>query len=176
MMDVASGTAPPPAPAVGIVDLSDLVVQERCRCLNDAPSKPFRNVFLGDDRFVCESDGDEQLLMTFEFREAVRLHSINIVAPPGAAAPQTVKLFINKESIDFGETEDLPAAQELRLTAEDLEPDRVTKLKMQLFTYVNSLTVFVEDNGGADATQVARVSFQGTPLASFNMKEFKKVG
>ena len=36
---------------------------------------------------MCESDNDEQLLMTFEFRESVRLHSINIVAPSGGAAP-----------------------------------------------------------------------------------------
>eukprot|EP00635_Sarcinochrysidales_sp_CCMP3193_P010286 CAMPEP_0118914474 /NCGR_PEP_ID=MMETSP1166-20130328/14836_1 /TAXON_ID=1104430 /ORGANISM="Chrysoreinhardia sp, Strain CCMP3193" /LENGTH=182 /DNA_ID=CAMNT_0006854061 /DNA_START=27 /DNA_END=575 /DNA_ORIENTATION=+ len=174
------GEGPPPqqasAPSLAIVDLSDLVVKEKCHCLNDAPAKPFANVFVGDERLVVQSDDDEQLLLTFEFREAVRLHSINIVAPSGSSAPETVKLYVNKETIDFADCEDSPAAQTLTLQQDDLKADRVTKLKMQNFSYVMLLSVFVESNHGADETQISSIKFNGSPLASFNMKEFKKVG
>ena len=179
MMDLESLAARQPqqqAPSLGIVDLSDLIVKEKCHCLNDSPGKPFTNLFNGDERMTVQSDDDEQLLMTFEFREAVRLHSVNIVAPPGDGAPRTVKLFVNKPSIDFTETDDLPAAQTLVLGPDDVEKDRVTKLKMQCFTYVNLLTLFVQDNHGADETQISSITFNGSPLASFDMKEFKKVG
>jgi len=168
--------APAPAPSQQIVDLSDLIVKEKCHCLNDAPAKPFANLWVGDDRLVCESDDDEQLLMTFEFREAVRLHSVDIRAPDSDAAPRTVKLYVNKPSIDFAECEDLPATQTLVLSPEDLAAGRVCKVKMQLFSYVTLLTVFVEDNRGADVTQISAIKFNGTPLASFDMKSFKKVG
>lgn len=159
-----------------IVDLSDLVVKEKCHCLNDSPGKPFANVFVGDDRLVCESDDDEQLLMTFEFREAVRLHSLNIIAPTDDHGPRTIKLFVNKPSIDFADCSELPAAQQFLLNLPDLEANRVCKLKMQNFTYVNSLTVFFEDNHGADLTRVSTVKFNGATLPSTNMKDFKKVG
>jgi len=172
----AAQGAPQIASNPGIVDLSDLIVKEKCHCLNDASAKPFANLFIGDDRLVCESDDDEQLLMTFEFREAVRLHSINIIAPRGETAPRTIKLYVNKPSIDFAECEDLPSAQTIIFTQDDLASDLVSKLKMQHFSMVNLLTVFVEDNHGADTTAISTIKFNGSPLASFNMKEFKKVG
>lgn len=159
-----------------IVDLSDLIVKERCHCLNDSPGKPFENVFIGDDRLVCESEDDEQLLMTFEFRESVRLHSINVIAPSDDHAPRMVKLFVNKQSIDFADCSELPAAQELLLEHEDVLPERVCKLKMYNFNYVNLITLFVEDNHGADITRICTVKFNGATLPSTDMKNFKKVG
>ncbi|KAJ8598286.1 hypothetical protein CTAYLR_005983 [Chrysophaeum taylorii] len=164
------------AASTSIVDLSDLVVKEKCHCLNDSPGKPFGNVFIGDERLVCESEDDEQLLMTFEFREAVRLHSINVVAPANDHGPKTIKLFVNKQSIDFADCNDLPASQLLVLGPDDVAADRVCKLKMQNFTYVNLLSVFVEDNHGADVSQISSIKFFGSPLPSTNMKDFKKAG
>ena len=156
-------------------DLSELIVKEACHCLNDSPGKPFSNVFIGDERLVCESDNDEQLLMTFEFRESVRLHSINIVAPSGDGAPLNVKLFVNQASIGFSDC-DGPCAQAFELSMEDVNKERVCELKMTRFSYVNSISIFVEDNHGADVTEISSIKFIGCKLQGTNMAEFKKQG
>ena len=50
---------------------------------------------------MCQSEDDEQIIINIVFREAVCIHSINIVAPPGEEAPKEVKLFCNQPSLGF---------------------------------------------------------------------------
>ncbi|KAJ1460460.1 putative thioredoxin-like protein [Pelagophyceae sp. CCMP2097] len=159
----------------GIIALDDLIDKTQCHCLNDSDSKPFTNLFIGDERLLCSSADDHEIMMTFTFRESVRLHSINIVAPDSDAAPRTIKLFVNRTSIGFEDT-DGPCEQVLTLSAADMKKERVCELKMAKFNYVNSVTVYVAENQGAECTEISAISFNGQPLQKMDMKEFKKVG
>ena len=140
------------------------------------PNKPVQNLFMGDERLVCQSGDDEQMIIFIPFREAVMIHSINIVAPDSDEAPEEVKLFTNNESLGFSDCEDGPCEQALTLTAEDLRPDRVMELKMAKFNFVNILSIFVATNNGADVTSISSIKINGKTRESTNMANFKKVG
>ena len=47
------------------------------------------------------SDVDEQLLMTIPFTAQIRLHSILIRTSTAEDAPKTLKLYVNREDLDF---------------------------------------------------------------------------
>ena len=160
----------------GVGDLSDVIEIAKCYGSNVSQGKGIANLFMGDERLVCQSDDDEQIIINIVFREAVCIHSINIVAPETDEAPEDVKLYCNKPSLGFSDCEDGPCEQALTLTAEDLRPDRVMELKMAKFNFVNILSIFVATNNGADVTSISSIKINGKTRESTNMANFKKVG
>jgi PITH domain len=70
--------------------------------------------------------------------------------------------------------QDIEATQVLELTAEDLQPDSVTLLKFVKFQRVSSLSIFVEENNGAETTALSSIKFFGAPVATTKMGDFKK--
>ncbi len=161
---------------MGIGDLSDQIKPSACYGLNISAQKPIVNLFQGDERLVCQSAEDEQMIINIPFSEAVMIHSINISAREGEEAPEDVKLFTNMPSLGFSDCDDGPCAAKLTLTAEDLLADRVCELKMAKFNYVNVLSIFVDTNNGADVTSISSIKINGKTRESTNMANFKKVG
>lgn len=51
-------TAPPPAPSQEIRDINDLISKPECFVLNQDPSYPWANLFMGDQRLQLRSDSD----------------------------------------------------------------------------------------------------------------------
>ncbi|CAN0334082.1 unnamed protein product [Discosporangium mesarthrocarpum] len=131
---------------------------------------------MGDERLQLKSDADEQLLLHVGFRETVKLHSIDFVALPDDTAPLTVKLYLNRLSMGFSDTEEVEPAQTLELTPEDLVDGSVSVLKFVKFQRVTGLTIFVQDNNGAEITGLSSVKFYGSSIAGTKMNEFKKAG
>jgi hypothetical protein len=161
---------------MGIGDLSDQIKPSACYGLNISAQKPIVNLFQGDERLVCQSAEDEQMIINIPFSEAVMIHSINISAMEGEEAPEDIKLFTNMPSLGFSDCDDGPCAAKLTLTAEDLLADRVCELKMAKFNYVNVLSIFVDTNNGADVTSISSIKINGKTRESTNMANFKKVG
>eukprot|EP01084_Bolivina_argentea_P248279 415274_1 len=158
------------------VNLQDKINMSECYCLNELPQFTWRNLFKDDDRLVLRSDADEQLMLHIAFQETVKIHSIDFCSPKpdGDEAPTTIKLYINRDSLGFSDAEDTEAIQELKLSPEDLQPDRLSPLKFVKFQRVSSLSIFVEENAGGDATSLSGIKIYGTPVATTNMKEWKK--
>ena len=73
---------------MGIGDLSDQIKPSACYGLNISAQKPIVNLFQGDERLVCQSAEDEQMIINIPFSEAVMIHSINISAMEGEEAPE----------------------------------------------------------------------------------------
>ncbi|KAI5813383.1 galactose-binding domain-like protein [Pyronema omphalodes] len=118
-----------------------------------------------NDEPVLESDDDEQLLIYVPFTGDVRLHSILVRADPSPAAPRTLKLFINRDDLDFSAVADTPAIQTLELP---MQPpgEEVMELPIRraLFNNIHSITIFVEDNhsdGDEDVTRLSYLGFKG---------------
>lgn len=61
--------------------------------------------------------------------------------PPTDTAPLTVKLYLNRQSIGFSDTDDMAPAQTLELTPEDLVAGSVSVLKFVKFQRVTGLSV-----------------------------------
>ncbi|CEG49646.1 Thioredoxin-like protein [Plasmopara halstedii] len=156
-------------------DLKDAISIKDCYCLNEDPNKPFRNLFAGNETLVLKSDADEQLLLYIEFQDAVKLFSINIVAPQTDEAPRVIKLFVNRPNLGFSDATDVEATQTIELKKEDLVPENDIELRFVKFQRVTSISIFVEENNGADETIISSLKFFGEPLAGTNMNELKKI-
>jgi hypothetical protein len=76
-----------------------------------------------------------------------------------SSAPKTVKLFVNREDLDFDTASEAEATERLEL-AQDL---RVLEypVKRNRFTMTRSLTLFFEDNWGAETTRISYLGFKG---------------
>lgn len=128
------------------------------------------------DEPELESDADEQLLLhiplVFEFAFSccnltsvrsftgqVKLHSILIRTSNSSSAPQTLKVFINRDDLDFPAASDLSATQEFELSQTSEVQD--IAVKRPLFGKVQSLTLFVVDNYGEDVTRMCYLGFKG---------------
>ncbi|ORY64395.1 PITH domain-containing protein [Pseudomassariella vexata] len=105
------------------------------------------------------SDADEQILMNVPFTGQVKLHSILLRTSPSDSAPRTLKVFINRDDMDFSTAEELAPTQEFELS----QTSEVQELpvKRALFGKVQRLTLFFEDNFGNDDEDVTRLSYLG---------------
>ncbi|KAI9849323.1 MAG: hypothetical protein M1837_004783 [Sclerophora amabilis] len=106
-----------------------------------------------------ESDADEQLLVYIPFTGQVKLHQILVRSSATSAAPFTVKLFPNRDDLDFSSASDLTPTQTLEL-AQTSELQEIP-LKRALWNTTQSVTLFVVDNHGAGEEDVTRLSFLG---------------
>eukprot|EP01098_Paradermamoeba_levis_P012631 TRINITY_DN555_c0_g1_i1.p1 TRINITY_DN555_c0_g1~~TRINITY_DN555_c0_g1_i1.p1 ORF type:complete len:321 (-),score=93.78 TRINITY_DN555_c0_g1_i1:65-886(-) len=153
--------------------LNSLLEKSQMSCLNQATAHPVQNILTNDDTFL-ESDCDEQLLIYLPFQQPVKIQSLRIVAPNTANAPKTLKLYVNQPHMDFN-SESIPPAQELTLTANEIKEKAVVPLKFLKFQNVNSLTVFVVDNqGGEETTKIQHLQVVGSfEQASSNENLYK---
>lgn len=116
---------------------------------------------------VLESDADEQLLIYVPFTGSVKLHSLLIRSLPSLSAPKTLKLFTNRDDIDFGAASEMGAVQTIELPVQPPGDDEIMEIpvKRALFNNVHSLTLFIQDNhsdGEEDVTILSYLAFKGS--------------
>ncbi len=93
------------------------------------------------------------------FTGQVKLHSVLLRTSNSASAPKTLKLFQNREDIDFSAAEEQAATQEFELS----QTSEVQELpvKRARFGKVQRLTLFFPDNFGDGEEDVTRISYLG---------------
>ncbi|KAI0402102.1 translation protein [Xylaria palmicola] len=125
-----------------------------------------------------KSDTDEQIIMHIPFAGQIKLHSIELRTSQNTCAPRTLRVFINRDDIDFDNADDLKPTQEFHLsqTSEILE----IPVKRALFGSVHRLTLYFvnnfstrhsdsnsdlydddEDDDDADVTRLSYLGFRG---------------
>ncbi|KAJ2902474.1 PITH domain-containing protein [Zalerion maritima] len=105
------------------------------------------------------SDADEQLLVKVPFTGQVKLHSILIRTADSDTAPKTLKVLINRESIDFSAAEEAKPTQTFELSrTSDVQEIPV---KRALFGQVQRLVLFFPDNFSDGMDDVTRFSYLG---------------
>jgi len=175
------GPAPPPPDTGKMFNLNSVIDKSGCYARNEAASFPMTNLFIGDSRLGCQSDTDEQLILHVAFHEFVKVKSFKITEFNQGINPEmnptTIKLFVNRENIGFEDCDDIEPTQQFELTADDLkENGKEIMLKFVRFQRVKSITIFVEDNAGAEVTGLGALSFTGKTVAGTNMNDLKKSG
>lgn len=93
------------------------------------------------------------------FTGQVKLHAILIRTSNSLSAPQTLKIFINRDDLDFSSASDLSATQEFHLSQTSEVQD--IPVKRVLFGKVQSLTLFFVDNFGQGEEDVTRITYLG---------------
>ena len=100
--------------------------------------------------------------MNNRFTAQIRLHSILIRTSTTPSAPMTLKVFINRDDLDFDTASSLQPTQTLEL-AQSNDVQEVP-VKRTLFNTVRSLQLFWEDNwsqGEEDETVISYIGFKG---------------
>ncbi|PWY81809.1 DUF1000 domain protein [Aspergillus heteromorphus CBS 117.55] len=122
-----------------------------------------------NDEPELESDADEQLLMYIPFTGQVKVHSLLVYTAPTSSAPKTVRLFKNRDDLDFSTASDLKPTQTVEIPQPVPGADVFDlPLSRALWNATTSITLFFEDNwsdGEEDVTKVGYVGFKGQFLA-----------
>ncbi|KAJ5226743.1 uncharacterized protein N7469_006749 [Penicillium citrinum] len=114
-----------------------------------------------NDSPELESDADEQLLIYIPFTGQVKVHSLLVYTAPTPCAPKTLKLFKNRDDIDFSTASELS----LPVPGEDVFE---LPLNRALWNTTTSITIFVENNwsdGDEDVTKIGYIGFKGQFMA-----------
>ncbi|KAI8069381.1 galactose-binding domain-like protein [Gongronella butleri] len=138
---------------------------DNVRCLNEAEQDSVKQVIrpwherMDNDKFV-ESDADEQLLIYVPFTGIVKLRTICLRTDRGDEAPSSMKVFVNRDDMDFDAAESYTPVQTWDLVHQN---DDVAEYQTRItkFTNVRNLTLFFPDNFGADTSIIRYLGFKG---------------
>lgn len=157
------------------LSLRTYVDLDRVVCLNEeVPGSGRAVIKLHEDRLTNEPSlqsppDDPELLLTIPFTEAVTIQSITLRcgSSQGTAAPRHLKLFSNREDLDFETAREMEAQQELEL----LPPEHFLEGTIDYpcrpagrFQNISCLTIFVRDNydeAGESPTEISYVGMKG---------------
>eukprot|EP00667_Euglena_gracilis_P023343 EG_transcript_26365 len=126
----------------------------RVRALNESVHGAWRLVLrpladCGEGGPGLFSDTDEELLLFVPFTEVVRLHSVAVRGGAGDSAPSRLRLFLNREDMDFDLAHDSVALQEWELPAGGATVDCPVNRCNTQFSLVTDMTLHFPSNFGA---------------------------
>ncbi|KAJ8121919.1 hypothetical protein ONZ43_g1754 [Nemania bipapillata] len=111
------------------------------------------------------SSVDEQLLMNVPFTGQVQLHSILLRTSLSPSAPRTLRVFINRDDLDFNNIDDRAPSQEFELS-QTSEVQEIP-VKRAIFGKAQRLTLYFVDNFStlgdeeAEASRIGYIAFKG---------------
>eukprot|EP01095_Lingulamoeba_sp_RSL-Kostka_P008906 TRINITY_DN3037_c0_g1_i1.p1 TRINITY_DN3037_c0_g1~~TRINITY_DN3037_c0_g1_i1.p1 ORF type:complete len:215 (-),score=68.17 TRINITY_DN3037_c0_g1_i1:193-837(-) len=150
--------------------LYKFILTDQMTCLNESVPDMAKNVFkpyverLDQENYLESNDDDPQLLLYIPFNGDIKLKSICIIGGDLDSAPRTLKVWKNKDNIDFSNCEDIQATQEFELDP-NLGGQIEYRVKTAKFNNVSSLTFFVEDNwADIDQTRITYIGLKGDYL------------
>ncbi|KAJ2004353.1 hypothetical protein GGI04_002634 [Coemansia thaxteri] len=123
------------------------VLDEQAWCLNEAEAGSIRRVFKPwhrrlDTTELVTSDVDGELLIYVPFNGMVKLKSIFVWGGAGGSAPQRLRVFANRDDLDFDSIEGAECTQEWDLARGAREPVEYA-VRAARFGAVRCLTLLV---------------------------------
>ncbi|KAA0060990.1 PITH domain-containing protein 1 [Cucumis melo var. makuwa] len=135
--------------------------------LNEATPGSVKSVFKAWEHRLNSSgdhlesnEGDPELLVFIPFTSDVKIKSISIIGGPDGTSPSKMRVFINREGIDFSDAQSMQAVQEWDL-AENLQGVLEYQTRYSKFQGVGNLTLHFPDNYGGDTTQIHYIGLKG---------------
>mmetsp|Transcript_13342 Transcript_13342/g.15282 ORF Transcript_13342/g.15282 Transcript_13342/m.15282 type:complete len:176 (+) Transcript_13342:40-567(+) len=159
-----------------IEDLTAYIDKKSVEGFNVAKAYPIDNaLFNKTEVSFTKSDSDPQILINLSFTSPAKIKFFELRGTSNTKArPKTIKIFKNKVTADFDECENDEPTQEITLKEADYSGK--TELKFVKFQSVTSLTIFIQDNCGADTTEFSSLTFYGLRSGDMDVKQLKKVG
>lgn len=158
-------------------NLSGLINLSQSSVLNAEGRPSLSSLFSSSCSSAFLSDADEQLIVNVTFKTPVKIKACTVTsASTGEERPTKVRLFINQRRMDFDDVDGAKTTQTLDLSApKSTREGTLLPLNYVKFQHVSSICVFVEDNAGAEQTNLAGVGFYGEPVSAMDMSEWKPI-
>eukprot|EP00850_Spirogloea_muscicola_P005216 SM000023S07672 [mRNA] locus=s23:735661:737895:- [translate_table: standard] len=106
------------------------------------------------------NDDDPELLIFVPFTTDVKIKSICIVGGVDGTSPSRMRVFSNREDIDFSNVQDLPPLQEWEL-AENTRGEVEYVTKYAKFQGIANLSMHFQSNHGGSTTRIHYIGFRG---------------
>eukprot|EP00890_Picochlorum_soloecismus_P006167 jgi/Picsp_1/6551/NSC_03894-R1_protein len=153
---------------------------EAVNCKAQSAANALKQGYRDDNKLVLETDTDSQLLLHVSFKHPVKsISGIQIQSQTSPdQAPKSIKLFVNRRTIGFGDAMDSPATMTLELNNEDLNGDKIIPLPIVRFRNVSCLTIFAEENQAEDndlATKIEKIVVIGYAGDKMDVSSIKDV-
>jgi len=159
----------------GHTDINEFITLNQVDCLNQQEEHKVGNIFNNNNTYL-ESDVDEQLLISIPFKQAVKIHSIKLVAEDMEHAPMTIKIYANRLNIGFDETDSIEETQSINLSKTDYEKNDIIPLRFVKFQNITNIVLFVKDNlGDEETTIIKELRFIGSPVETTDIEHLKKI-
>jgi hypothetical protein len=135
-------------------------------CLNEHEPGAGKNIIKPWDQRLTknpylESSVDEELILTIPFTVSVNIKSITVIGGDEESCPDRVKLFKNRDDIDFSNADDTTPEQSLDI-AYDKKGEVDLMVRPSKFQNVNQLVLYFPSNYGAESTNIQYIGIKGT--------------
>jgi len=134
-------------------------------CLNEQVPGSVKGIFkpwdkrLDTSKFVS-SDADAELLITIPFTGVVKLKSATLIGGANSTAPGRLRLFANRDDLDFNNVGEMKPLQEIALV-EDPRGEIEWPLNTSRLSNVSVLIVHVPCSLGAERTCIYYLGLKG---------------
>ena len=129
-----------------------------------------REDMLEEGKGVLQSDDDHELVIKIPFTTKVKIKALIIIGGENGTAPKKLKLYNDLANVDFSILEEneptqvLDVAEDNFLLADSPSPCIEYPLKLSKFQNVGTLTVGIDENYGAENTEVRYIGLKGENL------------
>ncbi|BBG95103.1 Protein of unknown function D [Prunus dulcis] len=106
------------------------------------------------------NEGDPELLVYIPFTSDVKIKSISIIGGADGTSPSKMRVFINRDGIDFSDVQGMQAIQEWDLV-ENFQGVLEYQTRYSKFQNVASITLHFPDSFGGDTTKIEYIGFKG---------------
>jgi len=110
--------------------------------------------------FVRSADGDGELIIHIPFTVQVKLKSFSVIGGDEGSAPKAVKIWKNRDDIDFDTAEDIEPDQEFNLVV-DADGSIEYPVKIYKFAGAASITMFFTGSHDDEETQINYIGLKG---------------
>lgn len=148
--------SPPPEDTNQVQSLFEKVQTSAVRALNEKVTgsgakivKPWNERFSTEPHL--ESDSDEQIILHVPFDGMIKLKSILIRCPNTTSAIKEMKVFVNKDDLDFDTIGDAKPTETFECVPFENASDLIEyPVKIRLYHNVKTVTLFFEHNWSDD--------------------------
>lgn len=109
---------------------------------------------------VKSNEDDCEMILFVPFTESVTIKSICISGAPEGLHPRNVKLFVNRNDIDFTTCNDVCPAQTIELS-QDYQAEIDYPLSQRKFQSIANITLYFPETYGEDQMEIYYIGFKG---------------
>lgn len=139
----------------------------RVRALNATDSGQTPDIFRAWSRRLeppshplSSNEDDPELIVHVPFTGSMKIKAFSVIGGTDGSAPASVRIFVNRDDLDFSAAADLQPVQSFSLQ-ENHRGDMEYPTQVARFNGVHSLDLHFPDNFGAEATQINFIGFKG---------------
>ncbi|CAH9106324.1 unnamed protein product [Cuscuta epithymum] len=143
------------------IDLSKVTaLNEALRGSVKSVFKPWEQRLNSFEGYLESNEGDPELIVFIPFTSDVKIKSIAIVGGVDGTSPSKMRVFVNREGIDFADAQTIQPVQEWDL-AENLQGVLEYQTRYSKFQSVGNITLHFPESFGADVTQIHYIGLRG---------------